>query len=54
MGGFEVLRDVAVYNGEAFWQEFNDQCDRLNPDNPGFREGIPLEVWRALPDSPGE
>ena len=45
MGGFEILRQVAAYNtwGGGFDAE---------ADGPR-REGIPLELWRALPDSPG-
>jgi hypothetical protein len=52
-GGFEVLRDVARYNTLAYQQELDDWIDRMDPDNPGWREGIPVELWRALPDSPG-
>ena len=53
MGGFEVLRDVLRHNAEAEEQEFFDWFDRLDPDRPGYREGISIELWRALPDSPG-
>ena len=52
VGGFEVLRDVNRYNAGAFWQELDREIDRMDPCEPGWREGIPVEVWRALPDSP--
>ena len=52
MGGFEVWREVNHYNASAFWQELDREIHRLDPCEPGWREGIPVEVWRALPDSP--
>jgi hypothetical protein len=51
--GFEVLRDVFKANAKAYEDELDDFLDRVNIDRPGFREGIPVELWRALPDSPG-
>jgi hypothetical protein len=53
MGGFEVLRDVLRDNAEAQEQECNDWLDRFDLERPGFREGLPVELWRAPPDSPG-
>jgi hypothetical protein len=45
MGGFEVLREVFRYNHRAQWA--------WDEDREYQREGIPLSLWRALPDSPG-
>jgi len=53
MGGFEVLRDVLRDNAETQEQEWFESFARLDPDCPGYREGIPVELWRALPDTPG-
>jgi hypothetical protein len=52
MGGFEVLAGVARYNSAASAAEFDAWLDR-HFGGPHTREGIPVEVWRALPDSPG-
>jgi hypothetical protein len=46
MGGFEVLAQVAAYNGQA-WDDWYDEALEYR------REGIPVSLWRALPDSPG-
>lgn len=47
MGGFEVLVDAAAENAKAAEEAM------AALDDP-TRERIPLEKWRALPDSPGE
>ncbi|HSS22900.1 MAG TPA: hypothetical protein VLL82_00455 [Mycobacterium sp.] len=48
MTGFEVLREVRRDNAKAWWAELDTEFDRLNPDRPGYREGLPVELWRAL------
>jgi hypothetical protein len=42
MDGFEVLAAVAAYNAAYAFDDYGQP----------LREGIPLELWRALPDSP--
>ncbi|MFE9763822.1 hypothetical protein ACFYPC_04685 [Streptomyces sp. NPDC005808] len=50
MDGFEVLRDVNKYNAQAL----DDEMDSMSHWLELHREGIPLETWRALPDSNSE
>ncbi|MBT2491513.1 hypothetical protein J7E96_23900 [Streptomyces sp. ISL-96] len=45
MGGFEVLVDVAQHNAEAAEKAWHEVVEGER------REGIPVELWRALPDS---
>jgi hypothetical protein len=47
MAGFEMLRDVLAFNAKFHWDSFYEAIDEP------CREGIPLELRRALPDSPG-
>nr|WP_271212234.1 hypothetical protein [Rhodococcus wratislaviensis]GLK38661.1 hypothetical protein GCM10017611_55280 [Rhodococcus wratislaviensis] len=42
--GFALLRAVRVHNAEAAEAEMFDFDAEI-------REGIPVDVWRALPDS---
>lgn len=54
-GGFEVLGQARKENALAAEQALREEADRLGGGlRGGLREGIPLELWRALPDSPGE
>jgi hypothetical protein len=46
-GGFEVLPYVQAYNDYFALYGWDE-------DDQPRREGIPLGVWRALPDAPGE
>ncbi|MGI5192265.1 hypothetical protein ACQEVY_01190 [Streptomyces sp. CA-288835] len=48
MGGFEVLVEAAAENAKAAEEALDAALDAPT------REGIPLQMWRALPDSPGE
>ena len=54
-GGLEVLRDVLRDNEAAWWGEMNYLLDLADHDRTGmgFREGIRVDLWRALGDSPG-
>ncbi|MBT2401274.1 hypothetical protein [Streptomyces sp. ISL-100] len=45
MGSFEVLVDIAHYNAEAGESAWHELAEGER------REGIPVNMWRALPDS---
>jgi hypothetical protein len=51
MGGFEVLVAVSRHNAKATEEAFNQGADLLGS---GTREGIPVAMWRQLPDAPPE
>lgn len=45
MGGFEVLVEIAKYNAEAAKWAWHRLVEMER------RESVPVEMWRALPDS---
>jgi hypothetical protein len=49
--GFEVLVEAAEDNARARDSALFEEDD--SPMAPR-REGIPVNLWRALPDSPGD
>ena len=55
MGGFEFLRDVWRDNREAVYDELDYELGLADSDRCGwgFREGIRVDLWRSLSDSPG-
>ena len=46
-GGFEVLRQARLENAKAAEKALAKMLDRQ------LREGIPVDLWRCLPDSTG-
>ena len=50
--GFEVPRGVRRFNAAVRAAEFDAWLDRLIWVGARYREGIPVDLWRALPDSP--
>ncbi|WP_409059966.1 hypothetical protein [Streptomyces sp. SYP-A7185] len=47
MSGFEMLREVKQHNDQARDAEYERLADALDTR----REGLDLELWRALPDA---
>lgn len=45
MSGFEVLVEIAQHNAEAARWAWHELVERER------RERIPVDLWRALPDS---
>jgi hypothetical protein len=55
-GGLWVLAWLAERSREAAERQVEDVAERIGTaqDNPdrADREGVPIETWRALPNSP--
>ncbi|WP_156517531.1 hypothetical protein [Rhodococcus sp. LB1] len=51
MSGFEILKQAREENAAAVALALDLETSRLPG---GVREGVPVERWRALPDSEGE